>query len=226
MRSFAAAVLLAGAAIASPVPQDLDWDAIDALDPVPTADIPIVDAAAAQTTITFSATQAASSVSAAVIADPTDVTPKMIKRVDDSGCTVQPTADDTSDNFSSNSAFSTAASNAPTPSGWTLAYSNQAGSSEGVYGYQGYSVLETYDTTLCAARCDAIVGCSSFNICKHLNAPVVPAWRLTSSSDYERDPSVDPSATCTNPPSTTVIKCVYYGGPVTAASATNVGQYR
>jgi hypothetical protein len=167
MRSIAAAVLLAGAVVASPVPQDLDWDAIDALDPVPTPDIPVVDAAAAQTTITFSATQAASSVSAAVIADPTDVTPKMLKRVDDSGCAVQPTADDTADDFSSNTAFASAATNAPTPKGWTLAYSNQAGSSEGVYGYQGYSILDTYDTALCAARCDAIVGCSSFNICKY-----------------------------------------------------------
>jgi len=45
-------------------------------------------------------------------------------------------------------------------------------------------------------------------------------------ADYERDPSVDPTASCTNPASATVIKCVYYGGPVTAASATNVGQWR
>jgi len=46
------------------------------------------------------------------------------------------------------------------------------------------------------------------------------------SSDYERDPIVDPAAGCTNPASETVIKCVYYGGPVTEASTTNVGQWR
>ena len=45
-------------------------------------------------------------------------------------------------------------------------------------------------------------------------------------ADFERDPSVDPTDACDNPPSITVVKCVYYGGPVTANSATNVGQWR
>ncbi|KAK0786779.1 hypothetical protein LTR02_009572 [Friedmanniomyces endolithicus] len=208
MRSYAMAALLAGAAIASPLPQGLDFAAIDALDPVPTPSIPIVNAAAAQTTITFAATLAASSVSAAIQANPTDTTPKMVKRVDDSSCAVQPAADDTADNFSSNTAFSDAANGAVTPAGWTLAYANQAGSSQSVYGYMGYSVLSSYDTAACTAECDAIEGCSSVNIY------------------YERDPSVDPTSTCTNPPSSTAIKCVYYGGPVTASSATNDGQWR
>lgn len=166
MRSFAFAALLAGAAMASPVPQGFDWDAIDDLAPVPTASIPIVDAAAAETTITFAATAAASSVSSAILADPTDTSLKMVKRVDDSGCAVAPASDDTAENFSANSAFSNAATSAATPPGWDLIYSDQAGSSQGVYGYMGYSVLSTYDTTQCAASCDAIVGCSSFNICE------------------------------------------------------------
>ncbi|TKA80898.1 hypothetical protein B0A55_01662 [Friedmanniomyces simplex] len=208
MRSYAVAALLAGAAVASPVPQGFDFNAIDALDPVATPSIPIVNAAAAQTTITFSATLAASSVSSAVLANPSDTSLKMVKRVDDSACAVQPAADDTDENFSSNTAFSDAATDAVTPDGWTLAYSNQAGSSEGVYGYMGYSILDTYDTASCAAQCDAIVGCSSVNIY------------------FERDPSIDPTSTCSNPPSETVIKCVYYGGPVTPASATNLGQWR
>jgi len=167
MRYSAVAALLAGAAIANPVPQQLDWAAIDDLDPVPTATIPVVNAAAAQTTITFSATLAASSVSSAVLADPTDTSLKMVKRVDNSQCAaaVVPTTDDTADNFEANSAFSDAASNAATPAGYSLAYSNQAGSSEGVYGYMGYSVLDSYDTATCSQRCDAIAGCQSFNIC-------------------------------------------------------------
>lgn len=44
---------------------------------------------------------------------------------------------------------------------------------------------------------------------------------------FERDPSVDPDTTnCPNPSSVTMIKCVFWGGPVTTANANNVGQYR
>jgi len=164
MRSYALVALLAGAAIATPVPQDLDWDAIDDLDPVPTASIPIVDAAAAQTTLTFSATLAASSVSSAVLADPTDTSLKMVKR-DNSACAVQPTSDDTSDAFLANAAIQSAALNAATPAGYDLIYANQTGSSQGVYGYMGYSVLNSYSTQQCANNCQNIVGCMSFNLC-------------------------------------------------------------
>lgn len=37
---------------------------------------------------------------------------------------------------------------------------------------------------------------------------------------------IEPTAECPSPPSETVIKCVYYGGPATASSATNAGQWR
>jgi len=166
MQYFAIAALLAGAAVASPVPQELDWDAIADLDPIPTASVPVVDAVAAQTTITFSATPAASSVLSAVLADPSDTSLK--KRVDNSQCaeSVVPSDDDTADNFEATTAFSDAALSAGTPAGYTQAYANQDGSSEGVYGYMGYSVLDTYDTLTCSQRCDAIVGCQSFNICR------------------------------------------------------------
>jgi hypothetical protein len=70
------------------------------------------------------------------------------------------------------------------------------------------------------------------------------AWLSTSVSDYtliedmssytipvdfERDPSVDPgtgASGCSNPSSVTMIKCVFWGGPVTSANANNNGQYR
>ncbi|KAK4561353.1 hypothetical protein LTR86_004670 [Recurvomyces mirabilis] len=208
MRSFSVAALVVGAVIATPVPQGFDWDAIADLAPVPSASIPIVNAAAQQTTVSFAATAAASSVSSAVLAQPTDTSLRMVKRGDNSACAVQPSSQDTASAFSSNQDFAADANNAVTPVGYTLAYSNKAGSSEGVYGYMGYSLLDTYDTPTCAARCDSVQGCSSFNIY------------------LERDPSQDPTSTCSDPASTTVIKCVYYGGPVTAASATNVGQWR
>lgn len=61
----------------------------------------------------------------------------------------------------------------------------------------------------CAAACNKINGCISINIY------------------FERDPTVNPdSPICANPPSTTNIKCVFWGGPVTLSSATNTGQYR
>ncbi|KAI6909135.1 hypothetical protein KC318_g4057 [Hortaea werneckii] len=209
MRSHAVLALLAGAAIANPVPQDIDWEAVDSLEPVPEPSIPVVNAVAAQTTVPFSAAPAASSVAAAVSANPTDTSLKMAKRaVNNDGCAVQPAEDDTAEAFLDNEEYDDAANSATIPAGYYQAYADKQGSSEGVYGYMGYSVLDTYDVAQCSERCNAIQGCMSINIY------------------FERDPSVDPTATCTNPPSEEVIKCVYWGGPVTEASATNVGQYR
>lgn len=199
--------LLAGTAFASPVPQDFDWNAIDDLDSIPNPDIPVVNAAAEATHISYAPAPAASSVSSAVLADPTDSTLK-VRDVNNAGCSVQPASDDTAENWAATPSFSNVAAGAGTPSGYFQAYATQTGSSEGIYGYMGYDVLSSYDTNKCATNCNKITGCSSFNIY------------------YERDPSVDPSDSCSNPASTTVIKCVYYGGPVTLASATNVGQWR
>ena len=189
MRCFAVAALFASAAFATPVPQGIDWDAVEGLDPVPAPTIPIVNADAQQTTVVFSATLAASSVASAVYADPTDTSLK--RSIDNSGCAVAPSADDTPENFASQKSFSDAATSAITPAGYYQSYADQSGSSEGVYGYMGYTVLDTYDVASCASSCNAIVGCSSFNIY------------------YERDPSVDPTASCSNPPSTTVIVSIF-----------------
>lgn len=168
MRSYAALALLAGAAVANPVPQEIDWSAVDVLEPVAEASVPVVDAEAAQTTVTYAATQAASSVSAAVMADPTKASPKKVRRSDNSGCdeAIQPAAGDTVEAFKSNDAFSQAAKNAVTPNGYYLAYKDQDGASEGVYGYMGFSVLDEYNVATCADRCNGVEGCSSFNICK------------------------------------------------------------
>jgi len=143
------------------------------------------------------------------MSDPTDTSVRMIKRDDDSGCATQPAADDTAQAFESDSYYQTTSLDAPTPSGWDLVFSNQTGSCQGVYGYMGYSVLESYDTQSCAASCDAIEGCSSFNICMSESRPLARLPLITS-SDFERDPSVAPTSDCTNPPSEIVIKCVYY----------------
>lgn len=207
MRSFGVAALIAGCALANPVPQGFDFDAIDALKPIPTPVIPVENAGSAQTTLTYAPTAAAAQVSALVLANPGDSVLKQRSSVNDTQCAVQPSPDDTAENFLSNPEFSSAATSAQAPTGYDTAYINLNASSQGIYGYMGYSVLDAYDVSTCSARCDAILGCQSINIY------------------FERDPTVD-QAGCSDPPSETVIKCVYYGGPVTAASATNDGQWR
>ncbi|KXS98240.1 hypothetical protein AC579_235 [Pseudocercospora musae] len=200
MLSYSLGALLLGSAVANPVPQGFDWAAIEALGPVPTASIPVVNAAAAETTVSVNTAAAAASVSAAVQAAPSDTSLKV--RRDNGGCSVPPSSSDTPSAFTSNSEFSNAANGAPTPAGYQEIFQNQAGSAIGIYGYMGFSVLDSYSTSECSNRCDKITGCQSFNICN------------------------DPTDGCTNPPSTTVIKCVYYGGPITPGSQTNTGQWR
>lgn len=75
----------------------------------------------------------------------------------------------------------------------------------------GYTTLQSYDVNTCANKCNAINGCVAINIY------------------FERDPSVDPgsgSSGCANPSSTTNIKCVFWGGPVSKDNALNAGQFR
>lgn len=75
--------------------------------------------------------------------------------------------------------------------------------------YLGFSLLKTYDVAGCAAKCNAVNGCNSFNIY------------------FERDPSKNPNdASCANPSSVVQIKCVTWGSAVTADNANNYGQWR
>merc|ERR1712225_206163 len=70
-------------------------------------------------------------------------------------------------------------------------------------------LMNSYDVAACGQQCTSMSGCNSFNIY------------------FERDPQYDPSvAGCSNPSSTTNIKCVFWGGAVTAANANNFGQMR
>jgi hypothetical protein len=72
-------------------------------------------------------------------------------------------------------------------------------------------LMVSVDSNLCASKCNAINGCISFNLY------------------YERDPSVEPgtgNTGCSNPASTTNIKCVFWGGPVNSGNALNNGQWR
>jgi len=116
---------------------------------------------------------------------------------------------DTASAFLAFSSLSSAASAAPTPAGYSNVFTNLQGSSQ-AYGYMGYDVLSTYDSNQCAQNCNAKSGCLAFNIY------------------FERDPTVIPGSGsgCDNPPSTNVIKCVYYAGPLSMDTATNTGQWQ
>ncbi|KAF4550457.1 Hypothetical protein D9617_17g047250 [Elsinoe fawcettii] len=110
--------------------------------------------------------------------------------------------------FSKNPFFASAALSATTPEGYNNTFTNWNASNQ-AYGYLGYQLLDVYDTTLCAAKCNAIEDCLAFNIY------------------FERDPTIDPHPiSCPNPLSTTNIKCVFWSGPINKANAINFGQYR
>lgn len=196
MRSFAVAALLLGAAVATPTPQDFDWDAIASVDPIDEVDIPVVAASAAATTLPYNTATAAAAATSAVFADPDDTS---LKRRDTA---------DTAANWRANPQWANDATAASTPSGYNLIFQNANGSSQATFGYMGYATLKSYNVAQCASNCNGIKGCSSFNIY------------------YERDPSSTPSNSNPNPPSITVIKCVYYGGPLLASQATNTGQFQ
>ncbi|KEQ68676.1 hypothetical protein M436DRAFT_26027, partial [Aureobasidium namibiae CBS 147.97] len=116
---------------------------------------------------------------------------------------------DTPANFLALGDFASAANKAETPSGYQQTFVNQQASNN-ANGYLGYTTLPTYDVASCSKKCDFIVGCQAFNIY------------------FERDPKVEPGSgdNCDNPPSTTNIKCSFWGGPVTKENAVNTGQWR
>ncbi|KAI5203700.1 hypothetical protein E4T39_04003 [Aureobasidium subglaciale] len=103
--------------------------------------------------------------------------------------------------------FSAAASAGATPSGYTNEFTNLAASNN-AYGYLGFTTLQSYDVNTCSKKCDAIFGCMSFNLY------------------FERDPSLEPGAGCTDPAPVTVIKCVFWGGPINKGNAVNTGETR
>ncbi|KAI7355674.1 glycoside hydrolase [Hortaea werneckii] len=200
---------LAGLAFAAPAPapQDIDFDlAYQLPNPTYTTTMSqvtydaatILQAAVAQ--ITSSATEDSAAVPSA----------DKVKRA---ACASQPAgagpvpSPDTASKFQNNPAFASAAAGALPPSGYSQTFSNLQASNN-AYGYMGYTTLQSYNPQQCASKCNAITGCVAINIY------------------FERDPTVEPAAGCPNPASTTNIKCVFWGGPVTKENALNTGQYR
>jgi hypothetical protein len=114
---------------------------------------------------------------------------------------------DTPEAFLAFNIIAKAALNAVTPNGYTSTFTNELAANNAP-GYAGYYALDSYDPDLCAAKCAATDGCASFNIY------------------FERDPTLNITGDCPNPPSTTTIKCALFGGLVAIKNALNPGQWR
>lgn len=106
--------------------------------------------------------------------------------------------------FLNSEELASAANKAPTPSGYKQSFKNLHASTT-ANGYLGYVALDSYDTTLCASKCDEQESCQAINIF------------------FERNPTLQVGSECPNPPSTTYIKCVFWGDLVTKDNTNNTG---
>ncbi|MCJ1337185.1 hypothetical protein MMC09_002466 [Bachmanniomyces sp. S44760] len=218
MRSYIFVSALAGltAAIPSPAPQNIDFDAVDSAPPAAVSGPAIADISQP---VTYNPSAAASSAALAASTDPASQKIKkrrdVEKRTDTtSACSKQPdgygskTSPDTDQAFLANPAYTTLSTNAPVPQGYSQSFSNLQGSVQ-LGSYLGLYTLQKYDPIQCQQLCDAASApCYGFNLY------------------VERDPSVNPGPGCDDPASITNYKCTLYGSSVTSASATNTGQYR
>lgn len=114
---------------------------------------------------------------------------------------------DTPAGFLAYSAWSTDATTAQTPAGYTQVFQNANASVVGP-SYLALLTMQTYDPAQCAAYCDCTSTCTSFNVF------------------VERDPALNPAANCTNPPSMSSYRCMIYAGLISANETTNSGQWR
>jgi hypothetical protein len=213
MRAAAYIPVVAALAQAGPLVarQSIDFDLLDS---VPDPSIVTVTAGAPATVVSYDLAAATASATAAPIADApskrVDAGPELEART---ACEPQPSGQgvvpdgDSVDTFLAYQGFADAANGASVPSGYVQTYQNLKASSS-AYGYMGYTALDSYDVALCASKCDAIEGCSGINVF------------------FERDPSLEPASSCPDPPSTTTIKCVFWGGYVAEENANNDGQWR
>jgi len=80
------------------------------------------------------------------------------------------------------------------------------------------SRLTGYNPQQCADLCDAMDGCTAFNIYFE-RAPLV-----VSPNTQVPDPNLCPASATS--PSATLVKCAFYGKPIAAGQATNIGQFQ
>ncbi|KAL1626845.1 hypothetical protein SLS56_006662 [Neofusicoccum ribis] len=213
---------LAGAvAVPAPAP-DLDLDMLNAIFAAPTpATLGPEPDVYSSTVASYNPTTASAVVQETVTPDSTETSAR--KRDDPAAakcasnhwdCCPLPTgtlpipSPDTADAFTALPTYASLANGASTPARYTKAFTNLQGSTQQA-GYRGVYTLDSYDPSLCAAKCDADNYCQGFNIY------------------IERDPVIRPDYdVCKNPGATANIKCTIYGYPISSNTATNVGQYQ
>lgn len=93
------------------------------------------------------------------------------------------------------------------PAGVTQQFSQQYGSLL-ANNYLGYYQLSSYNVSRCTALCTSYSSCTAFNIY------------------FERDPVVDPGVGCRNPSAGVSVRCALWGSTISAAQATNIGEWR
>ena len=166
------AILLSGAALAVAADPQLDIAAVAEAGLPPQPSIAIN--APAQT-VTYDATSASAAAAATQSAQAFDTevgnSPGLTNgsKMKRAACDPQWTgkgpipSPDTASAFLAYGPFASSASAAPTPNGYSLAFKNLQAENNAL-GYMGFTLLDTYDTQLCAKKCDAIYGCNAFNI--------------------------------------------------------------
>ncbi|KAL3420929.1 hypothetical protein PVAG01_07374 [Phlyctema vagabunda] len=204
------AVAYATYATALALPQDIEFDLVDATPDPPT---PVISIGATAQVITYNAPSLIAEVVSDVLEGGAVVPEDVVTKRAQGDCAVQPTglgensSPDTADAFLADPKYNGIADIATTPAGYTRTFSKFQASNN-AFGYMGYDTLQSYDTVECAKRCTNKRGCNAFNIY------------------FERDPTLDPGPTCSDPASTINIKCVFWGGPVTPQNAVNTGETR
>ncbi|KAF7927880.1 hypothetical protein BELL_0177g00210 [Botrytis elliptica] len=224
---------LMGMTFATPVPQDIDFAMVEAApDPVttgPPVGVTAQSIAYDASTAIIAATQAVASQS---VANSDAANAPKVKRT---ACQAQPAgatgapayASDSPSGFLANLGFSDAASAASTPAGYTQSFQNLKASNNCVVPMDKWGLLLL---KLMIQNCVHRSVPPSTDVWPSIFFERIPKELLQSRTnmhaDFERDPSVEPGASCEDPPSVTMIKCVFWGGPVSTENAVNSGQHR
>ena len=150
---------------------------------------------------TYNPTAAASSIAS---------TPPALQRRTNSTCSPRPhgagpvPSPDTSYAFLNSPSLSSLAKAAAAPTNYTQSFTNLHAATTAPL-YLGVAELAQYNTSECARQCDERDGCTAVNIY------------------FERTPTVALGEDCQNPPSSTLIKCSFWGQAVTEKNALNTG---
>ena len=127
---------------------------------------------------------------------------------------------DSADAFLNNPDFASAANYAAIPSGYALVpeFENLKAAAQDSH-YLTYTTdnVTSYDPSICAAKCNSIAGCVSFNIFYERVPLIIDPQTLVP------DDNLCPANVSS--PSATLIQCAFYGTFLEKGMATNVGQY-